>query len=145
VEQELPTLPDHLSSHPVFSGIRVTRSLVLYVCFIDRCLSFCTFYLDHCVVCSSLIYGFWLPPFGIFKLFLYNKKTIVISMLNCYCRYFYVKLLLSRTLDVLCFLWHWHHVWRSIRYIHLRSLSRRISWVVGDSFYNTIFEFYTRW
>ena len=32
-----------------------------------------------------------------------------------------------------------------IRYIHLRSLSRRISWVVGDSFYNTILEFYTRW
>jgi hypothetical protein len=28
---------------PVFSGVRVTRSLVLYVCFVDRCLSFCTF------------------------------------------------------------------------------------------------------
>ena len=27
----------------VFSGFRVTRSLVLYVCFVDRCLSFCTF------------------------------------------------------------------------------------------------------
>jgi len=25
---------------PVFSGIRVTRSLVLCVCFVDRCLSF---------------------------------------------------------------------------------------------------------
>jgi hypothetical protein len=25
-----------------FSGVRVTRSLVLYVCFVDRCLSFCT-------------------------------------------------------------------------------------------------------
>ena len=43
VEQELPTLPEHLSSPPVFSGVRVTRSLVLYVCFVDRCLSFCTF------------------------------------------------------------------------------------------------------
>ena len=40
-----------------FSGVRVTRSLVLYVCFVDRCLSFCTFSFDHCVVCSS-IYGF---------------------------------------------------------------------------------------
>ena len=57
VEQELFTLPGHLSSPPVFSGVRVTRSLVLYVCFVDRCLSFCTF----CVVCSSSIYGFWLP------------------------------------------------------------------------------------
>ena len=58
VEQELPTLPEHLSSTPVFSGVRVTRSLVLYVCFVDRCLSFCTFTFGHCVVCSSSIYGF---------------------------------------------------------------------------------------
>jgi hypothetical protein len=28
VEQELHTLPEHLSSPPVFSGVRVTRSLV---------------------------------------------------------------------------------------------------------------------
>jgi hypothetical protein len=33
-------VPEHLSSHPVFSGVRVTRSLVLCVCFVDRCLSF---------------------------------------------------------------------------------------------------------
>ena len=26
--------------HPGFSGVRVTRSLVLCVCFVDRCLSF---------------------------------------------------------------------------------------------------------
>jgi hypothetical protein len=30
VEQELPTLPEHLRSIPVFSGVRVTRSLVFY-------------------------------------------------------------------------------------------------------------------
>ena len=41
-------------------GVRVTRSSVLCVCFVDRCLSFCTFSFGHCVVCSS-IYGFWLP------------------------------------------------------------------------------------
>ena len=58
VEQELPTLPEHLSSTPVVSGVRVTRSLVVYVCFVDRCLSFCTFSFGHCVVCSSSIYGF---------------------------------------------------------------------------------------
>jgi hypothetical protein len=28
-EQELPTLPEHLSSPPVFNGVRVTCSLVL--------------------------------------------------------------------------------------------------------------------
>jgi hypothetical protein len=69
VKQELLTLPEHMSSPPVFSGVRVTRSLVLYVCFLVRCLSFCTFSFDHCVFCSSSIYGFWLP-FGIFKLVL---------------------------------------------------------------------------
>ena len=61
MEQELLTLPEHLSSPPVFSGVRVTRSLVLCVCFVDRCLSFCTFSFGHYVVCFSLIYGFWLP------------------------------------------------------------------------------------
>jgi hypothetical protein len=46
----------------VFNGVRVTRSLVLCVCFVDRCLSFYAFSFDHCVVCSSSsIYGFWLP------------------------------------------------------------------------------------
>jgi hypothetical protein len=44
VEQELLFLPEHLSSPPVFSGVRVTRSLVLYVCFVDLCLSFCTYF-----------------------------------------------------------------------------------------------------
>ena len=58
VELDLFTLPEHLSSPPVFSGVRVTRSLVLCVCFVDRCLSFCTFSFGLCVVCSSSIYGF---------------------------------------------------------------------------------------
>ena len=33
VEQELLTLPEHMSSPLVFSGVRVTRCLVLYVSF----------------------------------------------------------------------------------------------------------------
>jgi hypothetical protein len=44
---------------PVLSGVRVTQSLVLCVCFVDRCLSFCPFSFGHCVVCPS-IYGFGL-------------------------------------------------------------------------------------
>ena len=68
------------------------RSLVLYICFVDCCLFLCTISLGHCVVCSSSMYGFWLPlwyllaialsvllrctdsdcPLGIFKLFLLN-------------------------------------------------------------------------
>ena len=45
----------------VYSGVRVTQFLVLCVCFVDRRLSFRTFSFDHCVVCSSSIYGFCLP------------------------------------------------------------------------------------
>jgi hypothetical protein len=48
---------EHLSSPPVFSGVHVIRSLVLCVCFADRCLSFCLF--------TDSDY-----PYGIFKLFL---------------------------------------------------------------------------
>jgi len=50
---------EHLSSPPVFSGVRVTRSLVLCVCFVDRCLPFCPFSFGHYVICPSSIYGFW--------------------------------------------------------------------------------------
>jgi hypothetical protein len=60
VEKELSTLPENLSSPLIFSGVRVTRSLVLCVCFVDRCLSFCPFSFIYCVVCPS-IYGFRLP------------------------------------------------------------------------------------
>ena len=69
VEQELPTIPEHLSSLPVFSGVRVTRFLVI------------------CVMCCrslfvlfplATVFSVFLPitasdnHFGIFKLFLMN-------------------------------------------------------------------------
>ena len=78
VEQVLLTLPGHLSSTPVFSGVRVTRSLILCVCFVDRCLPFCAFSFGHCVVCSSSICRSDCY-FGIFKLFLNTS-----SWLNLY-------------------------------------------------------------
>ena len=62
-----------LSSPPVFSEVRITRSLVLYVCFVDRCLSFSPFYFGHCVVCSSSIYGFWLPLWYLQILLITNR------------------------------------------------------------------------
>ena len=40
------TLPEHLSSPPVFSEVRVARSLVICVVFLDRCLSI--FFLSVC-------------------------------------------------------------------------------------------------
>ena len=78
VEQELLTLLEHLSSPPAFSGLRDTRSLVVYV--VDRCLSFCAFSFGHCVVCSSSIYGLLLH-FRVFKVFLHFDEMIMMSAL----------------------------------------------------------------
>jgi len=57
-EQQLLTLTQHLSATSVYSGVRVTRSLVLCVYFVDRRWSFCPFSFGHCVVCPFTIYGF---------------------------------------------------------------------------------------
>jgi hypothetical protein len=54
VEQELHSLPEHLSTTPVFSGVRVTRSLVLCVWFVDRWFSFCTFFWPLCCLLFDL-------------------------------------------------------------------------------------------
>ena len=62
MEQELLTLP-------VFRGVHVSQSLVLCVCFVDRCLSFCTF-IVAIVLSVHLRYTNSDYPFGIFKLFL---------------------------------------------------------------------------
>jgi hypothetical protein len=67
VEHELFTLPEHLSSPPVFSGVRVTRSLVLYVMF---CRSLFVLFLLAFVLSVLLRFTDSDDPFGIFKLFL---------------------------------------------------------------------------
>jgi hypothetical protein len=67
VEQELFTLPEHLISSQVFSGVRVARSLVFFIIFVDHCLS-CIFLLANalsvlyfsfgqCIVCP--LFFFW--------------------------------------------------------------------------------------
>lgn len=65
VEQGLLTLPEYQNSHQDLSEVCVTRSLDAYVCFLDRCLTFCTFSFDHCV----LRYRDSDYQFGVFKLF----------------------------------------------------------------------------
>ena len=67
VEQELITLPEHPSSPPIFSGVRVTWSLVVYVCFVDRCF---VLFLLAIVLSVLLLYTDSDYPYGIFKLFL---------------------------------------------------------------------------
>jgi hypothetical protein len=86
LEQDLLTLPKHMSLPPVFTGVRVTRSLVLYVCFLDRCLSFCTLYLA--IVLSVLLrYTDSDCPFGIFKS---SLGYVGLCQKNIY--YFWIKL-----------------------------------------------------
>ena len=109
VEQEQLTLREHLSSPPVFSGIRVTRYLVLYVCFVDRCLSFCTFSFGHCVVCSSSIVGFWLLPWYLQTLLL-TVWYFVFILLNCLIHWTETVQMLNW---MLCFLFknsQWHNI-----------------------------------
>jgi hypothetical protein len=74
VEQDLLTLPEHLSSPPDFSGFRVTLSLALCVCPVDRCLSFVLFRL---IIVLSVLLRFTESdyPFDIFKLF-FGKVNI---------------------------------------------------------------------
>jgi hypothetical protein len=62
----LPFRSTWVHSPPVFTGVRV--------CFVVRCLSFCTFSFDHCVFRSSSIYGFWLP--------LWYLQTLLKDMLD---------------------------------------------------------------
>ena len=65
VEHELPTLPEHMNSSPVFSEVRVTRSLVV-------CVMFCSslsFFFGNCVFC---------PAIYEFRLSLWYLQTLLI-------------------------------------------------------------------
>jgi hypothetical protein len=80
VEQALLILLGHMSSPPVFSGDRVTRSLVLHVCFVDRCLSLCPFsftiVLSVLLRCADSDY-----PCGNFKHFFLQYKIFLLLLL----------------------------------------------------------------
>ena len=72
VELELLTRLGAPEFIPVFSGFRVARSLVLYVCFVDHFCSFVLFLLT--IVLSVLLrYTDSDCAFGIFKLFLFFR------------------------------------------------------------------------
>ena len=74
VEQGLSTLPEHLSSSPVFSEVRVTWSLLLCACFVDRCLSFypLSFWPLRCL--SFFHLRIMIAPLVSSKYFSQNKK-----------------------------------------------------------------------
>jgi hypothetical protein len=67
VEQELLTLMKHMNSPPVFSGVRVDWSLVLFVVF---CRSLFVLFLLTIVLSVLLRFTDSDHHFGVFKLFL---------------------------------------------------------------------------
>ena len=78
MEEELLTLPEHMSSHPVCSEVPVVRSLVSFIVFCTWlfvlvscffCSMYCLSSFDQCIVCPPSIYVY-IYPFGIFKYFL---------------------------------------------------------------------------
>ena len=78
----------------------------MFLCFVDRCMSFCTCSFGHFVVCSSSIYSFWLP-FGIFKLFSKFKGQSLIEMTFgtmrlCHCIVCHTSIVLSVILPLYC-------------------------------------------
>jgi hypothetical protein len=99
------------------SGVHVTRSLVLCVRFVDRCLYFffwplcCLFQFDtwilitslvsfgHCVVCSS-IYWFWLPLWDllatVLSVLLFTDSDYLFGIFwPLCCLFFYLQILIT--------------------------------------------------
>jgi hypothetical protein len=76
IYQELPTLPEQMSSPLIFSGVRFTRSLAMFCRSLFVLLTF-----GHCVVCPS-IYEFEL-------LFWYLVSGIIYTLSRSYFVYIY--------------------------------------------------------
>ena len=75
------TLPEHMSSPPVSSEVHVTQSLVLYVCFVDRC----------------LIIFFW----PLCCLFFFDIRILITPLVSSASRWLFVLCLLAIALSVL--------------------------------------------
>jgi hypothetical protein len=120
-----------LRSPPIFSGVCVTRSLVLCVCFVDRYLSFCLFSFGHCVVCSFSIYWFWLPLLMIFinMSFLklkttYSKSTRLQHNMHLHlilCVYFihYIRFMCVFIHLHMIFVFLYIYIWFFVRFLHI--------------------------
>ena len=87
MEQELLTLPGHLTSPSGFSRVRVARSLVLCVVFCGSLvvlLSFCPFsFFGHCVVCPSPIDEFYLLHLVSSNSSYSNSRVVTLDNKSC--------------------------------------------------------------
>ena len=99
----------------------------MFLCFVDRCLSFCTCSFDHCVVYSSSIYRLWLL-FGIFKLFSKFKGQRLIEMTSgtmrfCHCFVCHPSMVLSVIPPLYCL--SFFHMWLSITFFVCSRISQK--------------------
>ena len=76
-EQELPNVPGHLSSPPVFSGVRVARTVVFCFVFYRLLFDVRPFSFANCVVCPSNFFNQ-----HIIILTSFRKRTEEINMRN---------------------------------------------------------------
>ena len=89
---QLLPLQEHLISLPVLNGFRATRSLVLCMIFVNRCLSFCPFsFLLLLSVFSRITESFY--PLGICKLFLIILDKNI-------CKIYKISMILNALKDV---------------------------------------------
>ena len=105
---------------------KIKIALVLCLCFVDRCLSVCTFPFGRCVVCPS-IYGFWIPLWYLQTLL----KTDMFCLLWDYCPsgiMFHV-LIIVMAIDV---------TWRVVSVILLYSFEAELIFELHK--YKTIYE-----
>jgi hypothetical protein len=115
----------------VFSGICVTRSLVLYVCFVDRCLFFCPFSFGHCVVWPlRFTHSDYL--FGILRLFLYHINHLLnIWMIKADARG--IRMIVTkRCMRVVITVWCWSMAQRFSKHVIGRGVF--LVWILMTSF-----------
>jgi hypothetical protein len=90
VEQEMSTLPEHLGTSPVFSRVRVARSLVFCVVLLDFLLSFCPFSFvmfvlrfagsDYSIGIFKLFYSLYCSSYSQMKLSQLNLSMAIIEI-----------------------------------------------------------------
>ena len=80
VEQEMPTVPEHMSSLSVFSGIHIERSFVFCVMFCRSLFVLLLFFLLTIMLSVlSSIYGFWLHLWYLLNSYLIERTDTSIK------------------------------------------------------------------
>ena len=120
MEQELSNLPLHPSSPPVFIGVRVTQSLPLCVCFVDR--FFSPFVIFILTIMLSVLLRFMDSdyPLGILKLFFVQYENLTLDFMMIF------RERQEREYNLTFYLWAVIHIFILLLYLSLMS-TRKVS------------------